>query len=85
MDQAPCHRAKKVKTFVQSQKRLHVFYLPPRSPEYNPDEKVWNHLKHHELKSHGAKTTEELRKLTHRKLKSMAKKSAQNRWHIQTM
>lgn len=73
MDQAPCHRAKKVKDFVQSQKRLHVFYLPPRSPEFNPDEKVWSHLKHHELKSHNAKTTEELRKLTQRKLKSMVK------------
>ncbi len=73
MDQAPCHRAKKVKDFVQSQKRLHVFYLPPRSPEYNPDEKVWSHLKNHELKSHGAKTTEELRSLTKRKLRSMAK------------
>lgn len=73
MDQAPCHRAKKVKQFVQSQKRLHVFYLPPRSPEFNPDEKIWSHLKNHELKSHGAKTTDELKKLTRQKLKSMAK------------
>lgn len=73
MDQAPCHRAKKVKDYVQSQKRLHVFYLPPRSPEYNPDEKVWSHLKHHELKSHGAKTTEELTSLTRKKMKSMAR------------
>jgi len=29
MDQAPCHKSKKVKSFVQSQRRLHVFYLPP--------------------------------------------------------
>lgn len=40
MDQAPCHRAKMVQNYVASQKRLHVFYLPPRSPEFNPDEKV---------------------------------------------
>jgi len=73
MDQAPCHKAKKVKEYIQSQKRLHVFHLPPRSPEYNPDEKIWSHLKHHELKSHGAKTTEELRNLTKKKMKSMAK------------
>lgn len=73
MDQAPCHRAKKVKAFVKSQRRLHVFYLPPRSPEYNPDEKVWSHLKNHELKSHGAKTTVELRRLARSKLKSMAR------------
>ena len=73
MDQAPCHRAKKVLKFVDEQSRLHVFYLPPRSPEFNPDEKVWSHLKHHELKSHTAKTTNELRKLAKQKMRSMAK------------
>lgn len=72
MDQAPCHKAKKVLSYVASQKRLHLFYLPARSPEFNPDEKVWSHLKHHELKSHTAKTTTELRRLTRRKMKSMA-------------
>lgn len=40
MDQAPVHRAKLVKRFVEKSKRLHVFHLPPRSPEFNPDEKV---------------------------------------------
>ena len=55
MDRATTHRSKKVKEFINSQKRLHVFYLPPRSPEFNPDEKVWNHLKNHELKGHQEK------------------------------
>jgi len=73
MDQAPCHCSKKVEAFVAKKRRLHVFYLPPRSPEFNPDEKVWSHLKLHELKSHTAKTTEELRKLTKRKMASMAR------------
>lgn len=73
MDQAPSHRSKKVKKFIDLQKRLHVFFLPPRSPEYNPDEKIWSHLKQHELKSHGAKTTDELRKLTQKKMRSMAR------------
>ena len=73
MDQAPCHRAKKVQKFIETQRRLHVFYLPPRSPEYNPDEKVWSHLKHHEMKSHAAKTTVELRRLTNRKMTAMSK------------
>lgn len=72
MDQAPCHTAKKVKSYINSQKRLHVFYLPPRSPELNPDEKVWNHLKHQELQSHQAKNLDELKKLTKKKLKKMA-------------
>ena len=73
LDQAPCHKSKSVKKFLSSQKRLHVFYLPPRSPEFNPDEKVWSHLKHHELKSHTAKTTKELKMLVNRKMRSMAR------------
>ncbi len=73
MDQAPCHRSKQVKAFVSAQKRLQVFYLPPRSPEYNPDEKVWNHLKNQEMKSHNARNLKDLRKLAKRKLASMAR------------
>ena len=55
MDQATCHKSKKTKKYIASHKRLHVFYLPPKTPEYNPDEQVWGHLKNHELKGHQAK------------------------------
>jgi transposase len=72
MDQAPPHVSKKTMAYVASQKRLHVFHLPKYSPDWNPDEKVWNHLKHHELKGHRAKTKEDLHHLTERKLDSMA-------------
>ena len=74
MDQAPCHTSLKVQEFIDSQKRLHVFFLPPRSPEFNPDEEVWNYLKNQELKEHKAKTTKELKKLTRAKLNRMSKK-----------
>jgi transposase len=74
MDQAPPHVSKKTKAYIASQQRLHVFNLPKYSPDWNPDEKVWNHLKHHELKSHQAKTKDELKHLTRRKLQSMAKR-----------
>lgn len=74
MDQAPPHTSKKTKAFIEQQPRLHVFYLPKYSPDWNPDEKVWNHLKHQELKSHQAKTKCELKHLTRRKLQSMAKR-----------
>src|SRR5580658_2480684 len=73
MDQARPHTSKKTREYVQSQPRLHVFYLPPYSPDWNPDEKVWNHLKNHELKAHRAKTKDELYKLTRQKLKAMSK------------
>ena len=72
MDRAPPHVSKKTQGYIDSQARLHVFHLPSYSPDWNPDEKVWNHLKHHELKSHQAKTKDELRTLAHRKLKSMS-------------
>ncbi len=73
MDQAPPHTSKKTQAYITSQNRLHVFHLPKYSPDWNPDEKVWNHLKHQELTRHQAKTTQELKRLTRRKLQSMAK------------
>ena len=76
MDQAPPHTSKKTKAWIASQPRLHVFYLPKYSPDWNPDEKVWNHLKHQELASHQAKSKEELKQLARRKLQSMAKRPA---------
>jgi transposase len=74
MDQAPPHTSKKTKAWIASQPRLHIFHLPKYSPDWNPDEKVWNHLKHQELASHQAKTKAELKELTRRKLQSMAKR-----------
>lgn len=79
MDQALPHTSKKTKSFIESQKRLHVFYLPPYSPDWNPDEKVWNHLKHEELKGHQAKTKEEMKALAKKKLTKMSKNPHQLR------
>jgi transposase len=50
MDRAPLHVSKATVGYVTSQVRLHLFYLPLYSPDWNPDEKVWNHLKHQKLK-----------------------------------
>jgi transposase len=72
MDQAPPHTSKKTMAYITSQRRLYVFYLPKYSPDWNPDEKVWNHLKNHELKAHRAKNKQELYDLTQRKLESMS-------------
>jgi transposase len=72
MDQAPPHVSKKTTAYIATEPRLHVFHLPAYSPDWNPDEKVWNHLKHQELKGHHAKTKEELALLTSTKLTAMA-------------
>ena len=72
MDQAPPHTSKKTRGYIESQARLHVFHLPKYSPDWNPDEKVWNHLKHQELKGHQAKTKAELIEMTQNKLETMS-------------
>src|ERR1035438_7453136 len=44
------HRAKVTREYVASTKgRLKLFFLPPYSPELNPDEQVWNHVKNHRI------------------------------------
>jgi transposase len=72
MDQAPPHVSKKTMAYIHEQPRLHVFNLPKYSPDWNPDEKVWNHLKHQELKGHQARTKEELKTITEEKLAAMS-------------
>jgi transposase len=76
MDRAPPHTSQKTTEFIASQSRLHVFHLPKYSPDWNPDEKVWNHLKHQELKGHQAKTKDELKDLTQARLTAMSQDPA---------
>jgi transposase len=46
VDRGPAHIAEKTRAFVDSLNgRLQLFYLPPYSPDRNPDELVWKHLK----------------------------------------
>jgi transposase len=46
VDRGPAHIARKTRAFVESlNQSLRLFYLPPYSPDRNPDELVWKHLK----------------------------------------
>jgi len=74
MDRAPCHIAGKLKSFIDNQKQLKVFYIPPYSPELNPDEKVWRHLKNVLLKNHAAKNKKHLGSMVVRALRQIQKK-----------
>jgi transposase len=48
VDGLPAHKAKLVAAYVQSQKgKLELHFLPGYAPDLNPDEFVWNHLRHH--------------------------------------
>ena len=46
VDRGPAHIARKTRAFVESLNGSpRLFYLPPYSPDRNPDELVWKHLK----------------------------------------
>jgi transposase len=48
LDGHPVHRSRAVGAFVKATDgQLRIFFLPGYSPELNPDEQVWNHVKHH--------------------------------------
>jgi transposase len=47
VDGYPSHKSKETREFVQgTEGRLNLFFLPPYSPELNPDEWVWKSIKH---------------------------------------
>lgn len=71
VDQASSHTARATRDFVNGQPRLRLFFLPPYSPDFNPDEKVWNHLKNHALVAHSARDKPTLRSKTMRALRKM--------------
>lgn len=63
VDGHSAHRAKKTTQFVEDNKdRLRLFFLPPYSPELNPDEWVWKNIKHDHVGRMAARTRDELRK-----------------------
>jgi transposase len=64
VDNHPSHRARKVFEFVRKTKgQLRLFFLPPYSPELNPDELVWNHLKNHGVGKRIVKSREDLKRM----------------------
>ena len=49
-DRASFHRSKKVRDFVRAHRhQIRVFFLPRHAPQFNPDEQVWNEIKHRQL------------------------------------
>lgn len=50
LDGHAVHHSRKVRSFVESTEGLlELYYLPGYSPELNPDETVWAHVKHHSV------------------------------------
>lgn len=63
VDNHSVHRSGEVREFVKNTKgKLWLFYLPPYSPELNPDEHVWNYLKNHKIGRQSVRSGFELTK-----------------------
>lgn len=63
-DGAKIHAGQAVQDFLSTDpeaKRLFLYRLPPYSPELNPTEQLWNHLKNVQLKNVFSKTKKELK------------------------
>jgi transposase len=72
VDGHPTHRARKVLQFVKSQDgKLRLFFLPPYSPELNPDELVWNTLKNHGVGRRVITSRQQLRQIVLGYLRSL--------------
>jgi len=72
LDGHPVHRSKAVKTFVDSTAgRLRLFFLPPYSPELNPDEWVWKNVKHDRIGKAGIRSAEDLQTKAERALRRL--------------
>mgnify|MGYP002713239235 CR=1 FL=1 len=73
VDGHPTHKAKLVRTFVEANKdRIELVILPPYSPELNPDELVWAHVKQRVGKK-AVQTKEELINAVKAALRSLQK------------
>lgn len=80
VDGHPVHKAQSVIRFVESHKdRLRLFYLPPYSPELNPDERVWNDLKNNAVGKQVITTPKELHRAVISHLRSIQKSPARVR------
>lgn len=77
VDGHPAHRSAAVRKFVASTEgKLRLFYLPTYSPELNPDEQVWNHLKNHTIGKQCINSLKQLTEAVHSHLRSMQRKPA---------
>lgn len=57
------HKSNAVKKVIQENKdRLAVFFTPPYSPDFNPDEGVWDQIKYHYLANFCPRNDNELRR-----------------------
>lgn len=73
VDGHPTHKAKLVRSFVEHHNdRIELFFLPPYSPELNPDELAWAHVKT-KIGKRTVQTKQELKAAVDRALRQLQK------------
>ena len=83
-DNVSFHRSAAVRQFVRAHRtQIRMFFLPTHSPELNPDEQVWNEIKHRKLGKQPIKTKPDLKKRLHSALKSLQHKAEKIRSFFQ--
>ncbi len=76
LDNLRVHHAKKVTEWTKDHKdKIEVFYLPPYTPEYNPDELVNSNLKRSVGKLPSPRSIDELEKSVRSHLKILQNNS----------
>jgi transposase len=74
VDRHPVHRSRKVQQWVaQHQDQLELFYLPPYSPERNPDEFLNQDIKSNAMRRQRPRNRDELMKMVRSYLYSLQK------------
>jgi len=80
VDGHPVHKSRAVKAWLKDanadQDRIRLFFLPPYSPELNPDELVWNHVKNHGVGRAAYSPGKHLRRLVYQRLFSLQRRPA---------
>lgn len=72
VDGHPSHRAKMTQRYIESLKgKLRLFFLPGYSPDLNPDELVWRHVKHHDIGRQLLTDADELMSKVHASLRGL--------------
>jgi len=75
-DKVSFHQSVTVRKLVRAHRtQIRVFFFPNHSPELNPDEQVWNELKHRQLGKQPIKNKADLKKRMRSILKSLQHKA----------
>lgn len=71
-DHVSFHKSQAVREFVRAHRQqLRIFFLPKHCPELNPDEQVWNEIKHNQMGKQPVKGKKNLGKRLFSALKSL--------------